>query len=104
MAFKVEAKNNLTIEEIREKIQDLLGKEKDELTTAMDKLKIALRENPSVCALLLPEDIGIMVKKLRERVGKMISEIPEKKERKTKQPKIDLTNPEVQQEILDDLF
>ena len=56
----------LTTEQLQDKIRALsTTSEGEDLRYAMRDLKKAILANPSACALLLPEDIGEMVKHLR---------------------------------------
>lgn len=77
------------------------------LKHAMDDLKRALLENPAACVALLPEDIGKMVEHLNRMTGKHIAEemaAQAAKAKKSAKPKVDFSNPNIGQEILDDLF
>lgn len=56
---------SITIDDIRSKISQLAQTADGEpLRNAMQDLKIALRANPEACNLLMPEEIGEMVKHL----------------------------------------
>lgn len=57
----------ITVEEIQEKIKLLSTTEDGEhLKNAMSELKVALRANPEAANLLMPEEIGELVKHLRK--------------------------------------
>lgn len=90
--------NNLNIDQIREKIA-LLGTTEEglPLDTAMRNLKVALKQNPAACSLMLDEDIGLCVAALRRMTNKNILAdlTPDKAGRK---PKVELTK-----EVLDNL-
>lgn len=54
----------ITIDEVRSRIQQLQGTPKDQLKTQMASLKHALKINPEIANLLLPEEIGELVKSI----------------------------------------
>lgn len=57
----------ITVEEIKRRIAELSTLEGGEsLKSAMSELKLSLRHNPEASNLLLPEEIGEMVKHLRK--------------------------------------
>lgn len=96
----------LTVEEIKNMIAQLsVTEEGESLRTAMDDLKKGIRDNPEACAVLLPEEIGDMVKALNKITGRDLEKAVEKAKsgKRTKKSSIDLSSKEVQQEILDDL-
>ena len=64
--------NEQVCSDITLKIRSLEALSGDELKGEMSALKKAIMENPQACALLLPEDIGIMVASLRKIVGTAI--------------------------------
>ena len=64
--------NEQVCSDITLKIRNLESLSGDELKSEMSALKVAIMENPQACALLLPEDIGIMVSSLRKIVGTAI--------------------------------
>lgn len=61
-----------------------------DLKEAMDSLKLSLLENPAAVEIMLPEDIGEMVKALMKITGQQITEAVNKKKtgRKTKEPSL----------------
>lgn len=90
--------NNLNIDQLREKIA-LLSTTEDgtPLDNAMRDLKIALKQNPAACSLMLDEDIGACVTALRRMTNRNImADLTDDK--KPRKPKIELTK-----EILDNL-
>lgn len=96
-----------TIEEIKAMIAQLSQTEDGEpLKTAMADLKKAIKHNPTACSLLLPEDVGEMVKHLYKMTDRDLEKAIEKASKRTKKdskPKIDYSDKAVQQEILDDI-
>ena len=60
------------ISHIKRMISELSTVNNENLQTAMDDLKRALMENPAASSLLLPEDIGEIVKHYKTMTGKMI--------------------------------
>lgn len=76
------------------------------LKDAMKSLKKALLENPTACALLLPEDIGEMVKHLMKVTGKDIEDQTNKstKKKQGKTVPIDFTDANVLKQLEDNLF
>ena len=94
----------VTVEEIKAMIGQLSVTEEGEpLKNAMVELKKAIKENPAACTVLLPEDIGAMVKALYKLTDRDLEQAVEKTNKKGKKTKVDLSDPKVQQEILDDL-
>jgi len=91
--------NNLTIDQIRALIEKLETTEEGEsLRNAMSELKVALKQNPAACSLMLEEDIGLCVKHLKRMVNKdILAELTEKT-RAPKTAKVVLT-----QDVLDNL-
>lgn len=75
------------IEHIRSMIQNLSEVGESGLRQEMDKLKVALKENPAACELLMPEDIGEMVKHIMKLEGKMIFDAKVKAESKAAKKK-----------------
>lgn len=61
-----------------------------DLKGAMDSLKLSLLENPAAVEIMLPEDIGEMVKALMKITGQQITEAVSKKKagRKGKEPSL----------------
>ena len=64
--------NEQICSDITLKIRALEALSGDDLKSEMSALKRAIMENPQACALLLPEDIGVMVSSLRKIVGTAI--------------------------------
>lgn len=60
------------IDHIRELIAEISNQGKEQLDQHMKKLKKALLENPSAANLILPQEIGLMVRALKEMEGKII--------------------------------
>lgn len=107
MEMAVPETNNLTIDQIREKIAQLDHTEDGEpLDKAMRELKVALKENPAACSLMLDEDIGKCVHYLSRTINKKILEELEKKPRKNADPtkNIKVTKEEIEKLTLDDLL
>lgn len=93
-----------TVEEIQTMIAQLSVTEDGEpLKDAMIELKKAIKANPAACTVLLPEDIGEMVKALYRLTDRDLEQAVAKANKKGKKDKIDLSDPKIQQEILDDL-
>lgn len=81
----------LNIEQLQQKIALLSQTESGQpLNNAMADLKKALLANPAACSLLLPEDVGAMVAKLRQITDKEILEANMPKKKDSKQQTIDL--------------
>lgn len=59
--------------DIKERIVQLCSLSDDDLRPAMTDLKAALMENPDAVALMLPQDIGEMVKALRRITGEALA-------------------------------
>ncbi len=67
--------NNLSIDQLREKIAQLATTEEGQpLEHAMRDLKIALKQNPAACSLMLDEDVGLCVAQLKRMTNKGILE------------------------------
>lgn len=85
-------------------LESLMG---EELKNEMTALKIAIKENPNACMLLLPEEIGKMVVALRKIVGVAI-QTSTKAPAKAKTPKTGvgkkLTEEELKAALDDDDF
>lgn len=75
--------------ELQLKIADLSQLEDCNLKDAMDELKKALIENPEASLLLLPEDIGEIVKHLQKVTGKALQTAATKKAAAPKKGKAD---------------
>ena len=59
----------------------------EDLESQMRQLKKALMENPDACALMQPEDIGLMVANLRRITGQAIATAAAKPKRGAAKPK-----------------
>jgi hypothetical protein len=95
--------NNLNVDQIREKINTLSTTEEGiSLEKAMAELKVALKENPAACSLLLPEDVGLCVAALRKMTNKGILE--ELSSKKTKKDKVVITQEDMDNLTMDDLL
>lgn len=96
----------ITVEEIQQKIALLSTfNETESLKGAMGELKLALRQNPEAANLLLPEEIGELVKHLRKVTATEIVPLTEKDKTKSlngMMKKADLNNPEFLQQALKD--
>lgn len=103
-------KQVISAQSIKDMIDALSHTEDGEpLKNAMSDLKKALLENPTACALLLPADIGDMVKFLMKVTGKDLElqqSASGKKAagKKDKERKFDFTNPDTLKALEDDLF
>jgi hypothetical protein len=67
---------------IKYKIKELQTLSGVDLEQAMKNLKQALIQNPAACSLLLPEEVGAMVDKLRQITGQSITAAKTSKEKK----------------------
>lgn len=67
--------------ELQARIKMLSEFEGESLQNAMSDLKRAIMENPDASLLLLPEDIGEIVSKLRQITGKALQSAAAKKEK-----------------------
>jgi len=56
------------------KIRELEEMAEEDLAPAMSQLKKALHENPDAVALMLPEDMGLMVAAIRKITGQTVVE------------------------------
>jgi len=65
--------------DLQQRISELESYSGEELKSQMQQLKKALMENPSACALMLPEEIGSMVSALRKITGQHAVEAATKK-------------------------
>ena len=77
--------------ELQLRIQSLAALSTVDLANEMQSLKRALLENPSACALLMDEDVGLLVAALRKKEGIALAAATEKatkKTPKTKEPKM----------------
>lgn len=96
----------ITIEEIRMRIGELsTTPQGDSLKDAMNNLKLALKKNPEASNLLLPEEIGELVKHLRivtnTQVVASVTKDATKEARKIAKS-ASLTNEEFLQKALED--
>lgn len=97
-----------SIEEIRHMIAQLSVTEEGEpLAGAMKDLKKAILENGGAAAQLLPQEVGEMVSYLYKVTGKDLQIQQEKATKrsssKKNQPKFDFSDPNIQQQVIDDL-
>ena len=96
----------ITVEEIKQKIRELSTTEAgDSLKSAMSDLKLALRYNPEAANLLLPEEIGELVKHLRKVTATEIIPLTEKDKTSALNKQIkkaNLNDPEFLQQALKD--
>lgn len=102
----VKETNNLTIDQLQSMIQRLSSTEEGfDLKQEMSRLKVALKQNPAACSMLLPEDVGAMVEKLKKITNRGILDQlnPEiKKEKKVKAAPV--SQEEIDGLTLDDLL
>jgi predicted transcriptional regulator len=99
--------NQLDITSLQHMIAQLSKTEAGEsLINAMADLKKALKANPAACAMLLPEEIGEMVKALYKMTNKGILDAlnPELKKEKKAAIKKQLTQDEIDSISMDDLM
>ena len=94
--------NNLSIDKLREFIAQLATTEEGQpLEHAMRDLKIALKQNPAACSLMLDEDIGLCVAQLKRMTNKgIIADLDAKAEKK---PKLVITKDVLDNLTMDDL-
>ena len=85
--------------DIRLKITELVDLDDEDLKDAMQDLKKALLDNPDAVALMLPVDIGEMVKALRRITGEAILSATKKPAKKASKK----FTAEEMQNILDEL-
>ena len=82
--------------EIQTRIASLESLFEDNLKGEMDALKLTLRENPSAAALMLDEDVGLLVKNLMRITNVAIQEANESKAKgKPKKEKVQLTKEQI---------
>ena len=82
--------------EIQTRISNLESLFEDNLKGEMDALKLTLRENPSAAALMLDEDVGLLVKNLMRITNVAIQEANESKAKgKPKKEKVQLTKEQI---------
>ena len=85
--------------EIQSRIANLEALFEENLDGEMDSLKACLIENPSAAALLLDEDVGLLVKNLRRTVSVAATSAAEAKSKGTKKTaatKVKLTPEQIQ--------
>jgi len=63
---EVAGDTKVALDNIRQKIHDIQEMNGGELSGAMTTLREMLRANPAACSLMLPEDMGLMVRALRK--------------------------------------
>lgn len=63
---EVAGDTKVALDNIRQKIHDIQEMNGGELNGAMTTLREMLRANPAACSLMLPEDMGLMVRALRK--------------------------------------
>lgn len=98
------AESTITPQQIKDMIARLSQTEDGEpLNNAMKELKVALKANPTACALLLPEEIGECVKHIMKITGKDL-ELQASGKKKEKKQAFDFTNPDTLKTLEDDLF
>lgn len=61
--------DSVVVEQIRQRIADLQTMENGQIKESMKVLQGMLLANPSACALMLPEDTGLLVRALRKMTG-----------------------------------
>lgn len=89
--------------DLKIRISNLEALSIEDLKEEMAELKTSLKENVEACSLLLPEDIGEMVKHLRTVVGlAIVTASASKKTPKAKAPKF--TSKELLDALDDDEF
>lgn len=98
----------VSVQKIKDMI-DLLSQTEDgePLKNAMSELKVTLLENPTACALLLPADVGEMVKFLMKVTGRdldMQQSMTAKKKGIPTKTKIDFSDPDTLAALEKDLF
>jgi len=69
----VKAMENIDMEVIRQKIMDLEKCDGFDLKSQMDILRDMLLSNPNACQLMLPIDLGLMVRALRRMTGNKVA-------------------------------
>jgi hypothetical protein len=72
--------------EISQRISLLNALSEADLQNEMRELKTALKENPTACALMMDEDIGLLVQALRKLTHKAITAAPVRKTAAAKAP------------------
>jgi len=86
--------------EIQSRIANLESLFDENLDGEMDSLKACLIENPSAAALLMDEDVGLLVKNLKRTVNVAVTEAAQAKAKggtkKTAASKVKLTPAEIQ--------
>ena len=74
--------------DLTQRIKDLESYSGEDLAKQMTVLKKTLKENPSACALMMPEDIGMLVSALRKITGKAAVAAAAKPARGKAKPKV----------------
>lgn len=74
--------------DIQQRISELESYSGEALESQMASLKKALKENPSACSLMLPEDIGLLVAALRRITGQAAVSAATKPARGKAKPKV----------------
>ena len=94
----------VSLEEIQAMIANLAQVGESDLRQEMGKLKVALLSNPAACNMLLPADIGEMVKHLMKISNKVIVEAKQGKMQKAgkKDAKVNL-DPKVLDQMIDEM-
>lgn len=81
--------------EIQARIANLESLFEESLEGEMDALKLVLRDNPSAAALMLDEDVGLLVKNLMRTVQAAVVEANSAKEKKPRAAKKQLSKEEI---------
>jgi hypothetical protein len=71
------------IQHIKNMINEISTVGKDNLRPHMDMLKKALKENEAACRIILPEEIGALVKGIEQLENKSVFDAKVKAEKKT---------------------
>ena len=84
--------NEQLVHEIQARVAQLSELSGTDLKTEMDDLKVVLLKNPVACQLLLPEDIGMMVRHIKKLMegAKTFAAVKGSTSRKPS-PKVDLS-------------
>lgn len=94
--------NNLNVDQLRKMIETLSQTEDGEpLQHAMRDLKVALKQNPAACSLMLEEDVGKMTEQLRRMTNKQVLE--DLAEKAPKKEKLVITKDILDNLTMDDL-
>lgn len=96
--------NNLNLDQIRDLIGKLsLTEDGTPLEKAMSELKVALKQNPAACSLMLDEDIGKCVTQLMRMTNKGILDELTNKKIKDPTKKIQVTQEQIDNLTMADL-